>query len=152
MRYFEDYTVGEQIAVGSHTVTKEGIIEFASRWDPQPIHTDEEAARRSPFGGIIASGCHLVAISIRLISGSDIGASVLVAAGWDEIRFLAPVRPGDRLSLTVETVLARPSKSKPDRGIVRDKFTLTNQHGEKVLGFIDTIFVARRGPTPSPTD
>ena len=69
---------------------------------------------------------------------------MLVAAGWDEIRFLAPARPGDRLSLTVETVEARPSNSRPDRGIIRDRFTLTNQRDERVLRFTDTIFVARR--------
>jgi acyl dehydratase len=144
MRYFEDYRIGEQTDIGNHLVTKEEIIEFASKWDPQPIHIDENAAKSSIFGGIIAAGCHLVAIAIRLISLSDIGASVIAAAGWDEVRFLNPVRPGDRLSLKVECVEAKPCKSKPDRGIIRDRFTLANQRGDNVLQFTDTIFVARR--------
>ena len=144
MRYFEDYRIGEQTDIGSYLLTKAEIVEFASKWDPQPIHIDESAAKNSMFGGIIAAGCHLVAIAIRLISLSDIGASVIAAAGWDEVRFLNPARPGDRLSLMVECVAAKPCNSKPDRGIIRDRFTLANQKGETVLQFTDTIFVARR--------
>ena len=145
MRYFEDYHIGERTHIGRHLVTKEEIIEFASKWDPQPIHTDERAAEGSEFGGLIAAGCHLVAIAIRLISQSEIGASVIAAAGWDEVRFLHPVRPGDQLSLEVECVDAKDCHSKTDRGIIRDRFTLVNQQGETVLRFTDTIFVARRG-------
>ncbi len=144
MLYFEDYVIGKRLHAGSYTITKEEIVEFASKWDPQPYHIDEAAAEVSMFGGIIAPGCQMVAIAIKIISNSDIRGKIIAAAGWENIRFKSPVRPNDVLSLTVECREANPSKSKPDRGIVKNLLTLTNQHEETVLEFTDILFVAKR--------
>jgi len=144
VRYFEDYQIGQIIEVGTHQITREEIIDFAAKWDPQPFHLDDAAAAASIFGGLTASGCHLVALTIRLIMRSEARGQVLAAAGWDEVRFPHPVRPDDVLTLTVECRLARPSRSKGDRGIIKNLFTLRNQQGRTVLQYSDTIFVQRR--------
>ena len=143
-KYFEDYQIGETVACGSHQVTEEEIIDFAEKWDPLPIHIDKEAAATSPFGGIVASGCHVLAIALRLTNRSDATPAVLGAIGWDEIRFMKPVRPGDRLSLELECLEVRSSNSKPDRGIIRQLFTLKNQDDRTVFQFKDCILVGRK--------
>lgn len=143
-KYFEDYKVGDRTFCGSHHVTEEEIIGFAQKWDPLPFHIDRGAGAASPFGGIVASGCHVLAIALRLINDSDATPAILGAIGWDEIRFVKPVRPGDQLSLELECLEARPSTSRPDRGIVRQLFTLKNQGGRTVFKFKDCILVARK--------
>lgn len=143
MRFFEDYVVGEVLPVGTHRLTAEEIKAFARQWDPQPFHLDEEAARASVFGGLTASGAHLVALTIRMIMASAAAGHVLAALGWDEVRFPRPAYAEQTLSLSVECVWARPSRSRPDRGIIKNRFTLTKPAGETVLQYTDTIFVAR---------
>lgn len=146
IRHFEDFQAGEKTTVAEqYPVTKEEIIEFGKKWDPQPFHIDEEAAEASGFGGLIAPGCLIVSIAIRLLNQPETRADVLAGLGWDELRFPNPVRPGDRLSLTVECLETRDSDSKPDRGIVRTLITVGNQKGEPVLTFKDNILVAKRG-------
>ena len=144
MRYFEDYVLGQRVDVGSFRLKRDDIIEFASRWDPQPFHLGDAAAKDSIFGELIASGCHLVAMSINLISNSEERGCVLAALGGEEVRFIRPVRPDEPVFLTVECVEARPSESKPDRGIIKNRLTLTNHRQQIVLRFTDVLFVARR--------
>ena len=143
-KYLEDFIVGEEIDVGQYDIVKEEMIAFASKWDPQPIHIDEEAAKRSAFKGLIAPGCYLIALSIALINKAPSRPNIIAAIGWDEIRFLEPVRPGDRLYLTWECLEARPSESKPDRGVVRNLFRLKNEKGKTVFTFKDHIIVRKK--------
>lgn len=144
--YFEDIEVGASITVGTYRVDADDIISFARRWDPLPVHTDEVAARDTVFGGLTASGAHTMAIRTRLLHMVPIQDSVIAAGGWDEVRFHRPLRPGDELSLEVSWLEKRPSKSKPDRGIVTALMRVINQHDEVVLSHRDTIFMKRRVP------
>ena len=150
MRYFEDYVVGETRLVGTHRLTRDEITNFARQWDPQPFHLDEEAAAASVFGQLTASGVHLVALTIRLIMASDAAGHVLAALGWDDVRFGHAAHVDDELTLHVTCTWARPSRSRPDRGIIKNQFTLTNGDGRTVLDYTDTIFVARRPPAERP--
>ncbi len=145
MKYFEDFAVGEAVTVGVHHVTEDELVAFARAWDPQPAHTDSRAALRSPFGGLIASGVHVMAISVRLlVTSSAEPVAVHAALGWDEVRFLAPVRPGDTLTLTRRCLEVRPSRSHPDRGVVRNALLLANQSGVPVLSYEDSLLVKLR--------
>jgi acyl dehydratase len=147
MKYFEDFAVGEEATVGAHLVTEEELTTFARAWDPQPSHTDRSAAVQSPFGGLIASGAHVIAISVRLLVTSVTEPVAVVAAlGWDHVRFLAPVRVGDTLTLTRRCIEARPSQSHPERGVVRNALLLTNQSGVRVLSYEDSLLVTMRAP------
>jgi len=143
-RYFEDFTPGEILTLGTHAVTADEIIEFARKWDPQPRHTDPEAAKESSFGGLVASGAHIFAISVRLLVTQSPPVAVIAVVGCDRVRFSYPVRPGDMLTSYFECVETRPSRTKSDRGIVRNKVTLVNQNGEQVLSYIDTILALKR--------
>ena len=144
IKFFEDYHIGDKVSVGEFELEKGEIIDFARKWDPQPFHTDESAAADSIYGGLTASGCHLVSIAMSLVEKSDAKPKVIGAIGWDELRFPNPARPGDRLTLTLDCIETRPSESKADRGIVRNQFTLANQNGETVLLLKDTILVEKR--------
>jgi len=143
--YFEDFRVGERRTAGEYVVTENEIVEFASKWDPEPFHVDPDAARASVFAGLTACGTHIIAIRNWLIHRLPNKAHVLAGLGIEDLRFATPVRPGDRLSLSIECVEARPSSSKPDRGIVRSVLTVTNQKGETVLTTTEAVLVARRG-------
>lgn len=146
MVYWEDLRVGDSRQFGSHTFTREAIIDFARQFDPQPFHLDDEAAKRSPFGQLVASGWHTTAICMRLVVdgfGTE-GMASMGSPGVDEIRWLKPVRPGDTLSLRTEIVELTPSRSKPDRGSVRMRYELRNQHGELVMTMIGIAIFSRR--------
>lgn len=143
--FFEDFRPGDVTETGSLSVSKEEIVAFGRQFDPQPFHVDEEAARRSPFGGLIASGWHTASLCMRLIVellGPDSGS--LGSPGVDELRWLKPVRPGDELKVRVEVLEAIPSRSKPDRGVVRLHYTMRNQNGEDVMTMIALGMVLRR--------
>ena len=145
MKYWEDITVGHTATLGSHTVTEEEILAFAKKYDPQPFHIDPEAAERSIFGGLIASGWHSCAIMMRL-SVDHMKKEQLAGVGSpgiDSCRFVKPVRPGD--TLTVRTVITEswPSKSKPI-GFIRRRADMVNQHGEVVLTVIGVGMFKRR--------
>ena len=132
--YFEDFQVGQVTdSSESYRVTEEEIVEFASKWDPQDFHIDRDAAARSIFGGLTASGTHILAIRNWLIHRLASRAHVIAALGLDEVRFHRPVRPGDELRLRSEVIEARVSNSKPDRGLVRAAHTVLNQDDETVL-------------------
>ena len=132
--YFEDFAPGRVWEMEGPTLSKPEIVEFASRFDPQYFHVDEAAAERSPFGGLIASGWHTVGIAMRLICDAYLGeAASLGSPGVKEIRWLKPVRPGDRLKLKMTVLEAKISRSKPDRGTVLHRWEVFNQHGEMVM-------------------
>ena len=132
--YFEDFQVGQVYELGSYTVSEEQILTFAREFDPQPFHVDSVLAAESIYGGIIASGLHSASIFMRLLyDGLLCRSASMGSPGQDELRWLRPVRPGDTLTArgTVEELI--PSKSKPDRGLVRKSYEVLNQHGEKVM-------------------
>ncbi len=136
-RYLDDLTPGQQFTTPGLTLTEAEIIDFAWRYDPQAFHLDATAAANSPYGGLIASGFQSLALCFRLFIQSGVLAeSSMGSPGIDELRWLAPVRPGDTLHGKIEVLEIRPSKSKPDRGIARLKYHGVNQKNEVVLTFI----------------
>ena len=143
--YFEEAEVGKLRMAGPYLVSKDDIIQFAEKFDPQPFHINEEAAARSVFAGLTASGAHTFAIVVSLLSKTE-PYSLRIAAGlgWDELRLPIPVRPGDELGLEVTVLEKRESKSNSDRGIIRNQMHLHNQKREMVLQCINTVLVARR--------
>ncbi|MFH1659174.1 MAG: acyl dehydratase MaoC [Rhodocyclaceae bacterium] len=145
-RFLDDLTPGQRFTSPGLTLTEAEIIDFAWRYDPQPFHLDANAAADSPYGGLIASGFQSLAICFRLFIQSGILAeSSMGSPGIDELRWLAPVRPGDTLHSEIEVLEVRPSNSKPDRGIARLKYQAVNQRGEAVLSFI-VMHLLRRKP------
>jgi len=134
MLYFEDFKVGETSEMGRRVVDRDEVIAFARDFDPQPFHIDEEAARASMFGGLIASGWHTVSMVMRMMCDSYLLQSAsLGSPGVDHVKWLKPVRPGDTIR-AVRTVLeARVSKSKPDVGIVKTRWDVFNQADEPVM-------------------
>ena len=141
--FYEDVTVGETTAHGSYEVTREELLEFARRYDPQWFHTDpERAAAESPYGGVIASGWHTAAMTMRLLVESVLSDAATVGAkGVDELRFRAPVRPGD--SLRIETEILEKTPERPDRGLIRAR-TRTFADGEEVFSMIGNVMYLRR--------
>lgn len=133
-RYFEDYEVGSVHEYGPVGVSAEEIIEYATRYDAQPMHTDPVAAKASPFGELIASGWHTVGLMMQLYVGHYLSSvASLVSPGIDAVRWPAPVRPDDALIARVTVAKARRSKSKPDRGLVHSDIEVVNQNGQTVL-------------------
>lgn len=133
-RYFEDYIEGSTFEYGAISLTAEEIMEFAGRYDPQPIHVDPEYAARGPFTGLIASGWHTAGVMMRLLADNFIShVAGMASPGVDEVRWIMPVRPGDTLSIRVTVLEARRSRSKPDRGIVRSLVEVLNQNKEVVM-------------------
>ena len=134
MRYFEDFQPGQVIELGSRTITRDEIVAFARQFDPQPFHLDDEAAGKTIYGGLIASGWHTGAISMRLLYDGLVSDTMsLGSPGVDELRWVKPVRPDDTLSGRITILECTPSRSKPDRGIVRSIVELRNQHGDVVV-------------------
>jgi acyl dehydratase len=133
-RYFEDYHVGLVDEFGEVTVTADEIVEFARRYDPQSMHTDAVTAALGPFGGLIASGWHTASMIMRLFVEHYLSkVATLPSPGVDELRWVRPVRPGDRLRVRVTVTEARRSRTKPDRGIVRSLVEVLNQNDEVVM-------------------
>ena len=143
--YFEDFTPGRVFQLGALDVTEHDIIEFASRFDPQPFHIDPAAARRTPFGGIIASGWHTAALMMRVYVENYLSqVANLGSPGGDELRWDKPVFPGDELSVRATVLEARRSESRPDRGIVRTFIEVLNQKREVVMSMKMVNFVRCR--------
>lgn len=144
-RYFDDFKVGDKFATATKIVTEDMIVGFAKLYDPQPFHLDPVAAKHSIYGGLIASGFQTLAIGFRLIWDTGIlAAGSMGSPGFDELRWLKPVRPGDTLRVEMEVVESRPSQSKPDRGIMRGAYRYLNQNGEAVLTYTAMHLLRRR--------
>jgi acyl dehydratase len=147
-RLFEDFAVGLDFrSAGSVTVTADRIKSFAAEFDPQPFHVDDAAAGASVFGGLVASGWHTAAVAMRLITESDLGlAGQGAGVGVESLRWLRPVRPGDILRLEGTVTEARPSRSRPDYGIVKFRIVVSNQN-QVVLDGVHIVMVRRRAPS-----
>jgi acyl dehydratase len=145
VRYFEDFKPGDVIELGSRTISKERILAFAREFDPQPFHTDEEAAKRSIYGGLLASGWHTGSLLMRILyDGLLKDTASLGSPGIDELRWLKPVRPDDTLAARMTILEAIPSRSKPDRGLIRSLMEMRNQNGEVVLTIRGLSLLGRR--------
>ena len=143
--YFEDFVPGAVTAYGPRTVTREEIIAFAAEFDPQPMHLDEEAAKKTMLGGLSASGWHSCAIMMRLLyDGFLVNAASMGAPGIDEMKWLKPVRPGDSLSVRLTVLDKREPKTRPEMGFVQFRCEMLNQHGEVVLESIYPGMFAKR--------
>jgi acyl dehydratase len=150
--YWEDLAVGSQRELGSVSPTKEQIIAFATQFDPQPFHVDEEAARESLFGGLCASGWHTCAMTMRLMVDNFLRESAsLGSPGLESLKWLKPVFPGDTLSLRHTILESRAMSKRPDVGLVRTAWELVNQHGDKVL-YMDGYGMFRRRYPASATE
>ncbi|MFA7280180.1 MAG: MaoC family dehydratase [Sterolibacterium sp.] len=148
-RYFEDYVAGAVHEFGPIEVTADEVIAFGKRYDPQDFHTDPEAALKSRFGGLIASGWMTCALMMRLFCDHYLSKNAgLVSPGVDELRWLIPVRPGDALNLRITVVEARRSVSKPDRGLVKSAIEVLNQKREVVMTMLAMNLVSCRN-TPA---
>jgi acyl dehydratase len=146
-RYFEDFAEGATLELGEFSLTADEIVEFARKYDPQPMHTDLEAARLSVYGGLIASGWHTVASYMRLVVDNVLrGTESIGSPGVENLRWLKPVRPGDRLRARFHIVEARQSNSRPDWGIVRSRGELLNQDDDVVMTLEAVNFFGRRPP------
>jgi acyl dehydratase len=132
-RYFEDYPVGAVYTGGAIDVSEAEILDFARRYDPQPMHVDKEGAAHGRYGGLIASGWHTGALMMQMLATHFVPEGNLASPGLDELRWLLPVRPGDRLTLRVTVLEARRSRSKPDQGIVKSLVEVVNQNGEVAM-------------------
>src|SRR5256885_8378555 len=144
-RYLEDFAVGQPFGSGRLRVDKERIKTFAAEFDPQPFHLDEAAARGSIFRGLAASGWHTAALTMRLLVEGELKpAGGIIGAGFDELRWPRPVRPGDELHVESEVLEVRPSKSRPDQGVIKVRTTTLNQNGESVQVFVGNLIVFRR--------
>lgn len=144
-RWFEDYLPGSVYDFGHASLSEAEIVEFARHYDPQSIHTEPAWSRTGPFGGLIASGVHTIAVCMRLYVEHYIShVASLASPGLDEIRWPRPVRPGDRLRIRVTVAEARVSRSKPDRGLVHSGVQGLNQDDDIVLSFTAMNFLARR--------
>ena len=144
-RYLDDLVPGERFTTRGFTFTEAGIIDFAFCYDPQPFHLDKDAATNSHYGGLLASGLQTLAVCFRLLLETGVfHAASIGSPGLDELRWLAPVRPGDTLHTETEVLDVRPSTSKPDRGIARLSYRAVNQRGETVMSFTMMHLLLRR--------
>jgi acyl dehydratase len=145
MRYLEDFAVGQKFRSATLRVDEERIKRFAAEFDPQPFHLDDASARTTLFRGLAASGWHTAAITMRLLVDSDVKpAGGIVGAGFDEFRWPRPVRPGDELRIEAEVLEVRPSKSRPEQGMIKLRTTTLNQNGEPVQISVGNLVVPRR--------
>jgi acyl dehydratase len=143
-RYFEDLRIGDRFKSAPYKVSEEQIISFAREFDPQPFHLDAAVADKTMFGGLIASGWHTAAITMRLFVQTLNFAEGAIGLGVDELRWPTAVKPGDELQVEVEIVDLRESRSKPTHGVVRLRYVTTNQRGEIVQTMFASALVLRR--------
>lgn len=145
MSWWEDFAVGSSTELGRHTFGAEEIAAFGRQFDPQPFHTDPEAARETAFGGLIASGWHVCAVGMRLLTETVLAESRnLGSPGIENVRWLKPVRAGDTLAYRVIVVEARPSASRPGVGLVKHRWEARNEAGQLALTLEGWILVRRR--------
>ena len=146
MIYFEDLEVGSETHFGSYEVTREEVIEFASKYDPQPFHLSDDEAAKTHFGRLAASGWHTCAMAMAVIARYVVEdqQAGLGSPGVDDLRWLKPVYPGDTLRVDSKIVEKTPSRSKPEIGSFRSQTTVTNQHGEPVMRMTSIVLIRRR--------
>jgi len=145
--YWEDFTPGRVFETATRTLSEEDIVRFAREYDPQIFHTDPEAARETPFGGLIASGWQTAAVGMRLMCDSYLlEASCVGSPGLEELRWLKPVRPGDTLHMRSSVIDSTPSSKQPNRGTVMFLWEILNQNGEVVLSMRGRQLFLRRAP------
>ena len=146
MIYFEDLVVGAETEFGSYEVTREEVLEFARKYDPQPFHLSDEAAARTHFGRLCASGWHTAAMTMAVIARYVVGheQAGLGSPGIDELRWRRPVYPGDTLNVRGTILEKNPSRSRPEIGSFRTQTTVTNQDGEVVFTFVSIVLIRRR--------
>ena len=148
--YWEDFTTGQVAEYGPQEVSAEDIKAFAAEFDPQPMHLDEEAARATMVGGLCASGWHTCAIMMRIAAdGFILESSSMGATGCEEVKWLAPVRPGDRLRVRVEVLDTRPSASRPGMGFVNARFDVLNAEDVRVMTLTTHLIFGRRPTVPA---
>jgi acyl dehydratase len=150
--YFEDIKLHQKYRSNKeYHLSEKEIIDFAKEWDPQPLHTDPEFARNTKFGGLVASGSHLVALCAKL--GHRTGSKVagIAGLGWHEVQFVAPARPGDAFIVEYEVIGKRASKSDTNAGIIRFATRLLNQHNQPVLTFETSLLVEKRPAKGTPS-
>ena len=141
---FEDFAAGQVYELGSRTVTEDEMVDFARQWDPQPFHVDPEAAKESVFGGLVASGRQTGAIWMRMYVDAMLGSAARGSPGIEELRWLAPVRPGDTLTGRLTVLEATPSATKADRGTIRIRAEMVNQDGVTVMAMTSRGHFGRR--------
>src|SRR5205085_8822834 len=146
MIYFEDLNVGAETLFGHYDVTREEVLEFARKYDPQPFHLSDEEAAKTHFGRISASGWHTCAMTMAVIARQVVenGQAGLGSPGIDELRWRRPVYPGDTLHVRGKIVDKAPSRSRPEMGSFRSEMTVTNQDDQPVLTFISIVLIRRR--------
>lgn len=148
-RFFEDIVTGTPREFGSHTITEEDITEFAQNYDPQPFHIDDEAARHSIFGGLIASGWYTAAVMMRMFVEHELhDCATIGSPGFDDLRWLQPVRPGDTLRVRATCIDKQPSRSQPGLGSLRYEIHILNQHDETVASLVYIVLVQTRDSQP----
>lgn len=144
-QYLEDFVPGQKYGSGKVSVAEDRIKSFATEFDPQPFHLDDALARDTIFRGLAASGWHTTALTMRLLVESEFRpAGGIIGAGFEELRWPKPVRPGDELHIESEILEARPSTSRPDQGLVKVRTTTFNQKDEPVQIFVANLLVQRR--------
>jgi acyl dehydratase len=145
VRWFEDFKPGDVFEFGDYLMAEAEVLEFAGKYDPQPFHVDAEAAKDTIFGGLIASGWHTCSAVMRMMVDEFVPANASMGSpGIDELRWIKPVRPGDRLRVRITVVESVPSRSKPDRGVVKSFSETLNQHGEVVMTSKGMVMYRRR--------
>jgi acyl dehydratase len=145
--YFEDFEPGHTIEIDGPTITQQEIVDFASKFDPQPFHVDEEKAKHSIYHGIIASGWHTVAVCMRMICDAYLlDSASMGSSGVEELRWLHPVRPGDKLAMRMTVLETKSSKTRPQMGIVHHRWDVFNQNQELVMEMTGVGLYRRRIP------
>lgn len=146
MIYWDDVAVGDETDFGTYEVTREEVLDFARKYDPQPFHLSDEAAAATHFGRLSASGWHTAAMTMARISRYIVaeGQAGLGSPGIDELRWTKPVYPGDTLHVRGRILEATPSRSKPEIGSIRTETIVTNQHGELVMRYVSIVLMRRR--------
>jgi acyl dehydratase len=149
--HWEDFSPGQVTACGSRLITRAEIVAFAAEYDPQPMHLDEAAARASLFGGLVASGWHTCCVLMRMLSDDFLAdASFLGAPGVEEVNWLAPIRPGERINARATVLETRVSRSRPDIGFVKFRFELINAANQPVMSLIVSPMFGRRVANAAP--
>lgn len=146
MQYYEDLSVGQKASFGSYRVERDEVIEFARKFDPQPFHLDDEAAAKSHFKRLAASGWHTAAMTMAMVVENlkAVKQAGMGGGGIDELRWVKPVYPGDTLRVETEIVELRVSTSRPEMGIFRNRTTVLNQHDEPVMTYFANAMIATR--------